>query len=358
MSDFDQKDVLLAVVSLGGLGAALWLSELHAAEFRRRSRLELLLAEQVLLCPCPPAVAPVEVERRPANGGASLALPQASAPRPRLASHAFDDVFARYGQGLPVAYLRALALHESDMTPRLSSGPAWGLLQVIEVVRHDFNQRAGTNYSRQDLLDPAVNVTIAASTLAQIVKSYATNHAHIPNLQADWRNPQFVALLTFGWNAGYSERGGVGRVATYLEQRGVSEITLDGVFAAAPKAGASRHLSSAPKLAWSKQVTRQYFAELAGETKLEPREIEMPEEYVGRPISVAEQVSPPFRYDESGPITSPSQVEHEALVPLRSAGVTSPGATHPSGGAGPIDPYDSSTNAHDHPCAFEVEHHA
>lgn len=355
MSDFDSKDVLLAAVSLGGLGAALWLSELHAAEFRKRSRLEMLLAEQVLLCPCPPAVAPVEVERRPANGGGSSS--QASAPRPRLAPRVFDEVFARYGQGLPVAYLRALALHESDMTPRLSSGPAWGLLQVIEVVRQDFNQRAGTNYSRQDLLDPAVNVTIAASTLAQIVKSYATNHAHIPNLQADWRNPQFVALLTFGWNAGYSERGGVGRVATYLEQRGVSEVTIDGVFAAAQKAGASRHLSNAAKLAWSKQVTRQYFAELAGETKLEPREIEMPEEYVGRPV-VAEQASPPFRYEASGPITSPSQVEHEVMMPLQPVGVTSTVATHPSGGTGPIDPYESPTNPHDHPCAIGPEHHA
>jgi hypothetical protein len=29
--------------------------------------------------------------------------------------------------------------------------------------------------------------------------SYARNHPAVPNLHADWNNPRFVELLTFGW---------------------------------------------------------------------------------------------------------------------------------------------------------------
>jgi len=162
------------------------------------------------------------------------------------------------------------------MSPRLCSGPAWGLLQVIEVVRADFNQRAGTRYTRQDLLDPAVNVTIAATTLALIVKSYARNHPNVANMRTDWNNPQFAALVAFGWNAGWSERAGVGRVATYLEQRGI-EVNINNVHRCASEAGASKHLANPRKVAWAKSVAKQYFRELAedGTPPVESREIDM-----------------------------------------------------------------------------------
>jgi hypothetical protein len=248
--------------------------------------------------------------------------------------------------------LRALALRESSMNPRSSSGPAWGLLQVIEVVRLDHNQRAGTNYTRQDLLDPVVNVTIVASALATIIRSYAEKHPRISNLRADWRNPRFIELLTFGWNAGWSERGGVGRVSTYLEQRGALVQTIDTIHQASRAAGASPHLSNAAKVAWSKSVAAQYFRELAAEEPLHGPVIEMPEDYVGRPTLV--MTGPP-----SGPITSPSQVSTpEVSAPPAQVVVTAPPpptalpvapavavasgpviSVGPSGAGQPINPY-------------------
>lgn len=174
-------------------------------------------------------------------------------------SKKFDELFARFGGRIPVAYLRALAQRESSTNPEEASGPAWGLLQVVEVVRRDFNRRNGTRFRRQHLLDPETNVRIATDLLNRIIESYEHNHPNVPNLQADWHNSRFVELLTFGWNAGYSERGGVGKVARYMEAKGdAAGVTIDTVFDSAKPAKASRHLSNPRKVRWCKSVARLF----------------------------------------------------------------------------------------------------
>jgi hypothetical protein len=186
-------------------------------------------------------------------------------------SRDYDPLFAAYGAGLPVAYLRALAAHESDMHTAANDGPAAGLLQVVSVVRDDYNQRHGTHFTRGDLLAPIVNVEIAGDAIRRIVESYRTNHPRVPNLQEDWHNPRFVELATFGWNAGFSERGGVGRVARLLESRGRIDLTIELVAASSREAGASEHLSNPRKVSYAKAVTATYFAELArDERELSP----------------------------------------------------------------------------------------
>ncbi len=185
MKDLDATDVLFAGLGVGGF---LWFN--HKLTSERRAR---VAAETKLDC----ARVCASQTTKPANGRSTVKPTTSQAPR--LAPRTFDNVFAAHGHGIPVPYLRALALRESNMSPRLSSGPAWGVLQVIEVVRQDYNQRTGARYTRQDLLDPAINVTIAASALALIAKSYAQNHPRIANLQPNWINPRFIELLTFGW---------------------------------------------------------------------------------------------------------------------------------------------------------------
>jgi len=175
--------------------------------------------------------------------------------RTKPVSRRFDALFEKHGRGLPLAYLRSLGKRESNLNPRDQDGPAWGLLQVVEVVRRDFNKRHRTSYSRRDLLEPRINVSIATDLLRRIIKSYHRNHPSVPNMQLNWENRRFVELLTFGWNAGWSEAGGVGRVAHYLEAKGLAEmITIDTVHEAAKAARASRHLSNARKVAWCKGV--------------------------------------------------------------------------------------------------------
>lgn len=197
---------------------------------------------------------------------ASLATPPPSSSG-KFATSAgvrrFDAVFDRYRGFLPRAYVRALVERESDGRPTVTTGSAVGLMQIVPVVLADYNKRHGTQYQSAQLVDPAINVAMGCELLRLIVTNYGKYHPRIPNFQADWNNPRFVELLTFGWNAGFSEAGGVGRVARYLEQLGAVDITIDLVTAHARLAGASKHLSNPAKVAWCKSVVALYQRERA-----------------------------------------------------------------------------------------------
>lgn len=171
----------------------------------------------------------------------------------------YDVLFNRYRNRLPVEYLRALAYQESRFNASESKASYWGLLQVGEDVIKGYNERHGTTYELADVLDPELNVRMAAETLNRIVVAY--NKHPSPNLQENWANPEYVKLITAGWNSGYSEKAGVGKVATWLEARGLP-VTHDNVFLYAAQAGATRHLSNLKKRTWQRDVADLYFAEL------------------------------------------------------------------------------------------------
>jgi soluble lytic murein transglycosylase-like protein len=202
-------------------------------------------------------------ETRPATApGAPTILPIvqfATSPRVRR----FDAVFERYRGSIPIEYVRALVQRESNGQPSVRAGSAIGLMQIVPVVLDDYNKRHGTAYRSEHLINPATNVAIGCELLRIIIKSYRKNHPRVRTLQEDWNNPQFIELLTFGWNAGFSEAGGVGRVARYLEGVGAVDITIDQVAAHAKLAGASKHLSNTAKVAWCKSVVALYLRERA-----------------------------------------------------------------------------------------------
>ncbi len=191
-------------------------------------------------------------------GGDAAAAKQPKATRALSRQH--DLVFTVHGMGLPVPYLRALAARESG----LNAADPKGLINVVPVVREDFNRRHGTAIAADQLINPMVNVMIATDTLRGIIESYAKHHPDVPSLQEDWTNRHFVELLTFGWNAGPSESRGVGRVVGYLTERGQTRITLADVAKNAHDAGASHWLWAHPKkVAWTRSVADLYVAELA-----------------------------------------------------------------------------------------------
>ena len=141
-------------------------------------------------------------------------------------SRAYDEYFERWRGEIPVEFMRALAKNESGFNPRDTVEPAWGLCQVVETVREDYNTRHGTSFRRSDLLDPDVNVRIAADLINRIARRYREVHpATFGN--ASWRERRFVELVIAGWNAGYSEAAGVGYVIGRLEEQGVRGDLID-----------------------------------------------------------------------------------------------------------------------------------
>lgn len=187
----------------------------------------------------------------------------ARSPAPAALTRRFDDLFRRHGQGLPVAYLRALGYAESGLNP---DDPK-GLINVVPIALADYNRRhpeAPVVGGR--LRDPATNIRVASDILRTIIASYRREHANVPNLLEDWRNPRFVELLTQGWNAGFSELAGVGRVVRYLMAQPLASrpaaITVDDVFSAARRFNASEHLSNPLKLAFAKRVAAAYAREV------------------------------------------------------------------------------------------------
>jgi len=157
--------------------------------------------------------------------------------------------------------MRALGQRESGLNPNEANDPAWGLMQVVPDVLSSYNRRFGTSYSKQDLLDPRINVKVASELLNRIASQYSSLHgAKSRNMRQDWSNPEFAKLVTAGWNSGYSEAGGVGKVASYLETRGIP-VTHDNVFRYAATAGATRHLQNDTKYNWQRSVASLFYAE-------------------------------------------------------------------------------------------------
>lgn len=186
----------------------------------------------------------------------------------------YDPIFLAEGRGIPVPYLRALSHGESRLNPKSQDGSYWGLMQVgwrgKNAVLKGYNQRNKTRYTKQDLLNPTINIRIGADALRRHIKSYLRFRGK--NLREDWTNPEFIKLVTAGWNSGWSRArlknhkpntGGVGRVAWWLNKQRLP-VTHDNVFKYAKAASATWALRGdlkrgREKQLWQRAVMRRFF---------------------------------------------------------------------------------------------------
>lgn len=176
--------------------------------------------------------------------------PKAGAsPSPSLSPDDWDPIFATFafGRGIPVPYLRELAWSESNMRADIKGG----LFQITPIARKDYAERHAGKLGGLDLdlSNPLVNTAIAVDTLATIKASLAANHPRQIHASGDWRDPRFVELLTLAWNSGWSERGGVGKVLAFLDERGKFDATIDDIAA---------HAADAEAVAWLRDYPERY----------------------------------------------------------------------------------------------------
>jgi hypothetical protein len=177
-----------------------------------------------------------------------------------MISAVWDPVIERFAGNVPVAFIRALVHGESggDSQKENRVSHAAGLLQITEIVRKDWNgAHPDAPVSRSDLFDPEINVRIGAALLNRIVQTYRRH----PTLKPDWAARRYPELVALGWNAGYSDRGGVGLAVGELEAAGAKpdDVTVDSV---ARVAGglphAARFVSLPERVAYAKAVADLY----------------------------------------------------------------------------------------------------
>lgn len=177
-----------------------------------------------------------------------------------MISAVWDPIIERYAGSVPVAYIRALVHGESggDSQKENPNSHAAGLLQITEIVRRDWNQaHPDAPVSKDQLFDPAINVRIGAALLNRIVQVYARHRT----LQPDWTSRRYAELVTLGWNAGYSDRGGVGLAVGELEKAGaqIADVTVDAVARVAAGLGsAARFVARPDRVSYAKAVADLY----------------------------------------------------------------------------------------------------
>jgi len=177
-----------------------------------------------------------------------------------MISAAWDPVIQRFAGSVPVAFIRALIHGESggDSQKENPASHAAGLLQITEIVRKDWNAaHADAPVGRNDLFDPEINVRIGAALLNRIVQTYRRHRTLAP----DWNTRRYPELVVLGWNAGYSDRGGVGLVVSQLEAAGAqaNDVTVDSVArVAAGLPQVSRFVSLPERMAYAKAVADLY----------------------------------------------------------------------------------------------------
>lgn len=148
-------------------------------------------------------------------------------------SREFDSIFAEECPGIPIEYLRALAKKESDLNPEQSKGGAWGLLQVTNSVRTDYNKLYGTNYSSDERLDPRINARMACELIGRISRFLPRQDpAAFDHGEFDWVSRRDVKIVTLAWNAGWSTNGVSGMIrnllnAGYSRSKINAELILD-----------------------------------------------------------------------------------------------------------------------------------
>jgi len=206
-------------------------------------------------------------------GDAEAAVPGVDTPDGYLLRD-FDQVFVdecgRYD--IPVEYLRALAKKESDFNAGQSKGGAWGLLQVVNNVRTDYNKKFGTNYSSDERLDPSINARMACELLGRITQFLPRQDpGAFANGEFSWSSRRDVKLLTLAWNAGWSTKGVSGMIRHLLRDGySRSQITTDAILDQAHKYSnitpfLRNWKTEKPKVkGWLNAIANYYFHELRG----------------------------------------------------------------------------------------------
>lgn len=157
---------------------------------------------------------------------------------------------------IPSVYMEALSKGESNWTSDAVTGSYVGLLQVGPEVLEGFNKANKTDIPLSARFDPDINANLAAWQLRTIADMYTKSG--IPELVEDFNSMEWIAMLTAGWNSGYSKKAGVLKVAKYIHENR-HRVSHASLYQFAKLAGGTRHLQNATKRRWQRGVAVRTF---------------------------------------------------------------------------------------------------
>lgn len=157
---------------------------------------------------------------------------------------------------VPAHYLEALSKGESNWTSDAVTGSYAGLLQVGYEVLDGYNKANGTTWEPKSRFNPRLNTLFCAWQLRTIADLYA--RSGIPELREDWKSMEWQAMLTAGWNSGYSKKAGVLKVAKWLHDNKMP-VSHARIFSSSAAAGGTRHLRNPTKRRWQRGVALRSF---------------------------------------------------------------------------------------------------
>lgn len=190
-------------------------------------------------------------------GEAELPRP---APRPTPPTN-FDSIFELYRGSIPVEYLRALAIVSGggEFKPSQTDGETAGLFKVSTNMIAAYSQALGKTLTPADLIDVATNTRIAVWLLNNVMKYYSLKYPK--TLAVNWKNSDYVAILTLGFKVGHSENGGIGdalKMIEALQPDPQLKMTIDTVKDVLQERGSAAYLYAPGWIAFAKSVANLY----------------------------------------------------------------------------------------------------
>lgn len=195
------------------------------------------------------------VPRAQAPRAQTPAAPRASQPVP---PRNYDSLFDLYRGDIPLEYLRALAIVSGggDFRPTQSTSDTAGLFAISTSLVDAYNRQFGTTYRPTDLGDVIINTKIAVWLINNVTKYYSLHYPR--GLANNWRNSDYVSLVTLGFKVGHSENGGLGDALKVIEAQYPDRMNLEVVAQVAQQKGLPSYIYSQTWIDFAKHVTNLY----------------------------------------------------------------------------------------------------
>ena len=192
----------------------------------------------------------------------------------------FDGILNINRGTIPLAFLRVMALLRSGMKSNYSRKGSGGLFAISASVLKAYDKKFPQSVMPEDrkfedLGDPHLNTMIAIWVINNIMSYYAR---HYPNtMKPDWKNPEYVGLIAYGFVAGYSEPKGIGAAMKIIDIDSPKKMTVNNVATVAKLIGLESRRYNPSTVSFAKEVTSLYLINIGqvGEKVIKTKETGM-----------------------------------------------------------------------------------